>query len=705
MNKIYRFILIIATVFVFGSSVQTVFADNGTLTVTKIVPVQTSGISGGGFANGWKYDFYVTVPSDETVVNMKFNNWTNGIDTIPANGNIRLYSAQSLNATTESSAITLTGSDIYSAPIVVATDTDLSTPGNQIVVSVEVKIPTGVFGGSYSTNYGIQSNPPIASDISFDSNSLTQQYDGTAKTVSITTTPVSLASSTNIIYRDSQGNNLPVSNPLPVDAGTYTAVATITDLNYVLTSTSATFTITPAPLVVTASGTSKVYDGTNVATTAVNMSVASGAFGSDTFSVNGTATFDGTQKSDYNVGTAIPVTVTGITIQALNSTTNINNYFCNPTATTTANITPRTLNVTVHGDPSKVYDATTTATVYLDSDKIPTDQLTATAGTANFASADVTTVASGTVITIDGITIANSGIDWQNYVLATTTMTTTADITPLQITVTGLTAQDKPYDGTTAATATGTAGLTGVLGTDNVTPTGTPTFAFADKNVGTSKPVSVSGYTLTGNQAFDYTLATTTLTASINPMPVNETATNSGKSYDGTNDATSSTTCSVANSILTGDTVACVVDSAQFSDVNTGTSTVTILTSHLTGADAINYSIANDGTATTTGFISPQIITTFDSIPIIDGGTVASPTYPDRTSALNGLLALYPTVTANHGAITIPVNSWIELDSINNPYNPTNTARQDFVANLGAIPSNFSNPNNYSAAATILINP
>jgi len=75
----------------------------------------------------------------------------------------------------------------------------------------------------------------------------------------------------------------------------------------------------------------------------------------------------------------------------------------------------------------------------------------------------------------------------------------------VSLTITGVTAANKPYDGTTAATLSGGA-LNGVINSDNVTiVAGTGTFA--DANVETAKVVTASGYTLGGTKAANYTLS------------------------------------------------------------------------------------------------------------------------------------------------------------------------------------------------------
>ena len=82
----------------------------------------------------------------------------------------------------------------------------------------------------------------------------------------------------------------------------------------------------------------------------------------------------------------------------------------------------------------------------------------------------------------------------------------------INVTVSGITAQDKPYDGTDAATLTGGT-LVGVDANDNVRLDMTGVTAkFADKNAGTNKPVTVTGaFKLTGADAYKYTLTRPTL--------------------------------------------------------------------------------------------------------------------------------------------------------------------------------------------------
>src|SRR5262249_11547079 len=85
----------------------------------------------------------------------------------------------------------------------------------------------------------------------------------------------------------------------------------------------------------------------------------------------------------------------------------------------------------------------------------------------------------------------------------------------------GLTADDKVYDGTTTATiSSNNVTLNGVVPTESANvsvSTNGYTATFANANGGTGKSVTVSGLTLTGSKAGNYTLTQPTLTANITP--------------------------------------------------------------------------------------------------------------------------------------------------------------------------------------------
>src|SRR5581483_5061428 len=306
----------------------------------------------------------------------------------------------------------------------------------------------------------------------------------------------------------------------------------------------------------------KVYDGTVSAVLSGTAKVS--PLGSDsnnlTLSGNGTGVF-----ASKNVGTGEAVTVTGYTL----SGSAASNYTLVEPVGLTANITPANLFVTGITAANKVYDTTLTATLNGNAKVTPlgTDNVSVTGtGTGVFASKNVGT---GKSVTVSGYTL--TGADASNYTLVEPTGLT-ANITAASLNVTGLTANNKVYDATLTDTLSGTAAINPFNG-DNVSLGGTGTAAFATKNVGTGRTVTVSGYTLTGADASNYTLVEPTgLTANITGATLSGTATVSGLG----NDAVS----------LSG------AGTAAFGNKNVGTGkAVTVGGYTLTGADASNYTL------------------------------------------------------------------------------------------------------------------
>ena len=92
---------------------------------------------------------------------------------------------------------------------------------------------------------------------------------------------------------------------------------------------------------------------------------------------------------------------------------------------------------------------------------------------------------------------------------------------------------------------------------------------FTDKNVGTGKTVTVAGIAITGTDAGNYTLASTTATttANITPLALTVSATGVNKVYDGTTAAT----VILTDNRVAGDSFTDADTSATFTDKNVGT--------------------------------------------------------------------------------------------------------------------------------------
>jgi len=123
------------------------------------------------------------------------------------------------------------------------------------------------------------------------------------------------------------------------------------------------------------------------------------------------------------------------------------------------------------------------------------------------------------VVSISGVALA--GGDAGNYALVP--ITASASISPAPLTVTGLAAQDKLYDSTVSATLTGSPGLAGLFGGDDVSLIGSASGVFANPNVGTAKVVSITGLSITGLDAGNYLLVHCRLTATISPASLTVT--------------------------------------------------------------------------------------------------------------------------------------------------------------------------------------
>ena len=120
-------------------------------------------------------------------------------------------------------------------------------------------------------------------------------------------------------------------------------------------------------------------------------------------------------------------------------------------------------------------------------------------------------------INVGDYSIVPSGLYSSQQGYAITFVAGQLTITPASLTITGISASNKVYDGTAAAILSGTAKVS-PLGSDSVTLSGTGTGVFASKNVGTGKAVTVTGYTFSGADASNYTLVEPTgLTANITP--------------------------------------------------------------------------------------------------------------------------------------------------------------------------------------------
>ena len=388
----------------------------------------------------------------------------------------------------------------------------------------KVKISNFKLGGASAANYVLAES----------GNQTETTANITAKQITVTITPNGgtygsvIAAAANLSGAV-DGENVPVtltytgnnysSATVPVNAGSYKVTASIANSNYTLTgNTTAAFVI--APKAVTVSGITakdKVYDGTTDATLDCSNAKFDGILKNDKLTVAAKGMFEKAVAGKQNVA------ISGLTLGGASAANYVLAESGNQTETT-ATITAKEVTVTITpngGTYGSVVAAAAELSGAVKGENIPVtltytgNGYDATAVPVNAGSYKVTA------------SIANS-----NYTL---TRNTTADfvITPKAVTVTGITAKDKVYDGTTDATLDcSNAKFDGILKNDKLTVAAKGMF---EKAVAGKQNVAISGLTLGGASAANYVLAGSgnqaETTATITAKQVTVTITPNGGTY------------------------------------------------------------------------------------------------------------------------------------------------------------------------------
>jgi hypothetical protein len=442
---------------------------------------------------------------------------------------------------------------------------------------------------------------------------------------------------------------------VPTNAGSYTVIGTINDANYQGSATN-TLVINAATLTYTANAASMTYGSVMPG---LSGSV-SGFMGTDNQgnATTGTLTFTAAATSSSGVG--------GYAINGAGLTANNGNYTFVQAAGSATALTINALPVNLAGTRS--YDGTTTVAVGILSvaNKVGSDNVTVSAGSGTLAGANV-----GSEAIMSFGTLALGGTAAGNYTLAGANGSVNITVSALTLTVTNLLALDKVYDGTTNATLDATnAGLAGVLNSDDVTLVATNAVAcFADKNVGATKPVTITGLALGGAAAVNYTLMDpTNVTANITVAGLTVSGvTAASKVYDGTTNAQLNGTPTL-NGEVSGDDVSLVADgvSAAFDGPNVGTGIpVTVSGYAITGADAGNYILTQPSDLAADITAATLTITAAANAKIYDGSTSAA-VIPitsglKGSDTVTGLAETYDTPDAGAGK-TLSVSAYTVND-------------------------------------------
>jgi hypothetical protein len=334
----------------------------------------------------------------------------------------------------------------------------------------------------------------------------------------------------------------------------------------------------------------KEYDGTSFATLS-GTAVLNGVLSADDADVSLVIDSATAEFSSPEVGVSIPVIVSGYSL--LGSA--ISNY-------TLQQPTGLTASITIAGLQAQTITFGPLANaIYGDADI--TLGASASSGLVVSYSSSNTAVATvaGNVLTIVGVgttTITASQLGDASYNPAPNVLQNIT-VNALPVTISGIAISDKPYNGTTAATITGTAVLSpsAILG-DDVAIGGTPVAVFDSAAVGTAIPVTISGYALTGTKASNYALSQPTgLTAAI--TVADQTITFNSLSTYYVNDATftlaATASSALAVSYSSSNTAVATISGSTVTIVGTGTATIT---ASQAGDTNYNAALAVDQTLT-----------------------------------------------------------------------------------------------------------
>ncbi|MFD2566793.1 YDG domain-containing protein [Pseudotenacibaculum haliotis] len=604
-------------------------------------------VNSGGFTHdfsvtsltgGTAYDVYVAAEDDEGSPNLQTSPTKVDVTTtaIPLTitgltGNNKVYDGTT--AGTATGTATLSG---------VSGGDDVSLSGSPVYTFASANVGTGItittsgftLSGADAGKYTL-TQPTLSADITAATLTVVgltgndKVYDGTtAGTATGTATLSGVIGADDVsiggspVFTFASAN---VGTGITINTTGYTISGTDSG-NYTLTQPTLSADITAATLtVVGLTGNNKVYDGTT-AGTATGTATLSGVIGADDVSLGGSPVFT---FASANVGTGITINTTGYTISGTKS----GNYTLTQ-PTLSADITAATLTVVGLTGNDKVYDGTTagtaTGTATLSGVIGADDVSIGGSPVFTFASANV-----GTGITINTTGYTISGTDSGNYTLTQPTLS--ADITAATLTVVGLTGNDKAYDGTTAATATGTATLSGVIGADDVSLGGSPVFTFASANVGTGITINTTGYTISGTDSGNYSLTQPTLSADITGIAVTITGlTGNDKVYDGTTAGTATGTATLSG-VSGGDDVSLSGSPVYtFASANVGTG-ITITTSGFTlsGADAGKYTLTQPTLSADITAATLTVVGLTGNDKVYDGTTAGTAT---GTATLSGVI-------------------------------------------------------------------
>lgn len=316
---------------------------------------------------------------------------------------------------------------------------------------------------------------------------------------------VTMTEGSTITNVGSQSNVIATVDGIAVTTGTATSVG-----NYLVTTADGTLTINPKAITITADDKVKAYGDADPELTATIVGLVEGE-------AESLISYTISREEGNDVGSSYAITPSGEVAQGNYTVTYVSG---------TLTVTPKAVTVTAdnktktYGDEDPELTATIDGLVAGESESLISYTISREEGN-----------------TVGSYTITATGEAAQgNYTVTYPTGTLTITKRPVRV-ISGLTANNKTYDGTTNATLVTTDATFGdgdVLTGDNLT-IDSATGTFDTKDVGTGKTVVISGLSLGGTHAGNYELASsgnqTSMTANITPATLSVTANNKTIGY------------------------------------------------------------------------------------------------------------------------------------------------------------------------------
>ncbi len=442
----------------------------------------------------------------------------------------------SVTVTTAALAVTLTGSETYngtaSAPASALTVSN-KVSGDTLTLSGSVTLASAnagaetitsfaglTLGGASASNYtltgatGSVTVNPEALTITATNQNQVYGFGGTSAALGTTgfkassgtiyngdITGVTITADGADDYKSGSGNYRRGAWDLTASAATGPGVANynITYANN-LFFTTAVLRIAPQPLTISGMrANDKPYDGTTTATIDNSGDAPVGVIAGDVVNLNTSTTASFSQANAGNF-----LTVTGSLFSI--SDADADNYsLSQPTAI--ASIEPALLTITA-SNQGLTYGVALDSTAFKVSGLVSPDSISGVALATNDGTSklnDYQVISSAATITPSAAVFSRGNSS--NYSI--TYVRGSLVVNPAPLTVTGVSGSNKPYDGTTNDTISGTASLLGLISGDSGYVTLNVTGAkatLASANTGT-EAVTVTGYTISGTDAGDYTLS------------------------------------------------------------------------------------------------------------------------------------------------------------------------------------------------------